>query len=135
MSIWLPNATIGPNVRRYVQLPQHRGGACFCTRGAVQELSRYYIILALAKTVTPAGAPGGAGAARTASHKTILFSQKILAVRRGNCIYRPVGDCCDGGVSRGAVMVFLLLLLMRFTYKFYNTRYYPLSGGPMSRVT
>jgi hypothetical protein len=23
------------NVRRYVQLPQSRGGACFCTRGAV----------------------------------------------------------------------------------------------------
>jgi len=26
---------IGPNVRRYVALAQSRGGACFCTRGAV----------------------------------------------------------------------------------------------------
>ena len=25
-----------PNVRRYVALAQSRGGACFCTRGAVQ---------------------------------------------------------------------------------------------------
>jgi len=25
-----------PNVRRYVALPQSRGGACFCTRGAMQ---------------------------------------------------------------------------------------------------
>jgi len=24
-----------PNVRRYVQLAQSRGGACFCTRGAM----------------------------------------------------------------------------------------------------
>jgi hypothetical protein len=27
--IWLANATIGPNGRRYVQLPQHRGGVVF----------------------------------------------------------------------------------------------------------
>jgi len=25
------------NVRRYVQLPQHRGGARFCTRDAMQD--------------------------------------------------------------------------------------------------
>jgi hypothetical protein len=30
------------------------------------ELNGYYFVLALAKTVTPAGAPGGAGAACTA---------------------------------------------------------------------
>jgi len=29
-------AVIGPNVRRYVQLAQLRGGARFCTRGARQ---------------------------------------------------------------------------------------------------
>jgi len=38
-------------------LPQHRGGACFCTRGAMQDYDGYYFILALAKTVTPAGGP------------------------------------------------------------------------------
>jgi len=34
--------------------------------------------------------PAGAGAARTADHLAILFSQKVLAVRRANDIYRPV---------------------------------------------
>jgi len=28
---------IGYNVRRYVALAQSRGGACFCTRGAMQD--------------------------------------------------------------------------------------------------
>jgi hypothetical protein len=54
------------NVRRYVQLAQSRGGACFCTRGAMQSYDVDLFILAFAKTVTPAGAPGGAGAACTA---------------------------------------------------------------------
>ena len=66
-------AAIVPNVRRYVQLAQSRGGACFCTRGAMQGYNGYYFILALAKTVTPAGAPGGAGAACAAVHQTVLF--------------------------------------------------------------
>ena len=79
------------NVRRYVALPQSRGGACFCTRGAMLGYDGYYLILALAKTVTPRGSPPAVpGAARTASHKTVRFSQKILAVRKGNDIYRPV---------------------------------------------
>ena len=34
--------------------------------------------------------PAGAGAGRTADHLTSLFSQKILAVRSANDIYRPV---------------------------------------------
>ena len=61
---------IAANVRRYVALAQSRGGApcpvpnaersgCFCTRGAMQDYNGYYLILALAKTVTPAGVPGG----------------------------------------------------------------------------
>ena len=45
------------NVRRYVQLAQSRGGACFCTRDAMQGHDGYYFILALAKTVTPRGGP------------------------------------------------------------------------------
>jgi len=56
-----------------VQLAQSRGGACFCTRGAMQGYDGYYFILALAKTVTPAGAPGGAGAACAAVHQTVQF--------------------------------------------------------------
>jgi hypothetical protein len=46
-----------PNVRRYVQLAQSRGGACFCTRGAMQGHDVVLFILALAKTVTPGGGP------------------------------------------------------------------------------
>ena len=45
------------NVQRYVALAQSRGGACFCTRGAMQDYDGYYLILALAKTVTPGGSP------------------------------------------------------------------------------
>jgi len=30
---------------------------CFCTRGAMQDYDGYYLILALAKTVTPGGSP------------------------------------------------------------------------------
>ncbi len=45
------------NVRRYVALAQSRGGACFCTRDAMQGYDGYYFILALAKTVTPGGSP------------------------------------------------------------------------------
>jgi len=40
-----------------VALAQSRGGACFCTRGAMQDYDGYYLILALAKTVTPGGGP------------------------------------------------------------------------------
>jgi len=40
-------------------LPQHRGGACFCTRGAMQGYDFGLFILALAKTVTPVRDPGG----------------------------------------------------------------------------
>jgi len=32
---------IGANVRRYVALAQSRGGACFCTRGAMQGYGGY----------------------------------------------------------------------------------------------
>jgi len=45
-----------------VQLAQSRGGACFCTRGAMQGYDGYLFILALAKTVTPWGVPRGSGA-------------------------------------------------------------------------
>ena len=34
--------------------------------------------------------PAAAGAGRTADHITFLFSQKALAVRKANDIYRPV---------------------------------------------
>ena len=51
--------TMAGNVRRYVALAQSRGGACFCTRGAMQGYDVDLFIFALAKTVTPVGVPGG----------------------------------------------------------------------------
>jgi len=48
---------IGYNVRRYVLLAQSRGGARFCTRGAMQDYDIVLIIVTLAKTVTPGGSP------------------------------------------------------------------------------
>ena len=67
-------------------MAQSRGGACFCTRGAMQGYDGYYLILALAKTLsdwcqpgrrdTRRESPAGAGAGRGASHKTAsLFTQ------------------------------------------------------------
>jgi len=38
-------------------LPQLRGGACFCTRDAIQGYDVVLNIVALAKTVTPGGSP------------------------------------------------------------------------------
>jgi len=38
-------------------LAQSRGGACFCTRGAMQGYDVVLVIVALAKTVTPGGGP------------------------------------------------------------------------------
>jgi len=52
-----PFCIINANVRRYVALPQSRGGACFCARGAMQGYDVILFILALAKTVTPLGGP------------------------------------------------------------------------------
>jgi len=40
-----------------VALAQSRGGARFCTRGAMKGYDGYYFVLALAKTVTPGGSP------------------------------------------------------------------------------
>jgi len=40
-------------------LAQLRGGACFCTRGAMQGYDVVLFIVGFAKTVTPVGDPGG----------------------------------------------------------------------------
>jgi hypothetical protein len=50
--------------------------------------------------------PAGAGAGRTADHLTVLFSQNILAVRRGNDIYRP---------ARGSAVYLINLSTISFT--------------------
>jgi hypothetical protein len=64
-------------------LPQSRGGACFCTRGAMQDYDVVLFILALAKTVTPRGSPPAVpGAACAARHITVLFGQKIVAAQK-----------------------------------------------------
>lgn len=48
-------------------------------QGTVMTL---FVYCRVGKIVTPAGAPRGVGAGPTADHLTVLFSQKILAVRK-----------------------------------------------------
>jgi len=71
-------AAIVPNVRRYVALAQSRGGACFCTRGAIQDYDVVLFILALAKTVTPGGVPRGSGAGR------LVFARRLQPLSRAD---------------------------------------------------
>jgi hypothetical protein len=70
------------NVRRYVALAQSRGGACFCTRGAMQGYDDYYFILALAKTVTPGGSPRREPGRAVPPLTVFHFVQKILAAQK-----------------------------------------------------
>ena len=76
------NLKLTANVRRYVALAQSRGGACFCTRGAMQGYDGYYFILALAKTVTPRGSPRREPGRPAPPLKVYHFDQKILAVQK-----------------------------------------------------
>jgi len=52
-------------------LPQRYGGACICTRGAMQGYDFVLFIPALAKTVTPGGVPRGNGADR------LVFARRL----------------------------------------------------------
>jgi len=61
-----------------VALAQSRGGACFCTRGAVQGYDVDLLILALAKTVTLGGVPRGSGAGR------LVFARRLEPLSRAN---------------------------------------------------
>ena len=79
-----------PNVRRYVLLAQSRGGACFCTRGAMQGYDGYSLILALAKTVTPAGGPRREPGQAVAPATKPPLIYPVVAPRKANDIYRPV---------------------------------------------
>jgi len=79
---WSHCLIINANVRRYVQLAQSRGGACFCTRGAIQGYDVVLFILALAKTVTPRGSPRREPGRPAPPLKLFHFDQKILAVQK-----------------------------------------------------
>jgi len=106
---------LADNVRRYVQLALLRGGARFCTRGAMQGYDVVLFIVALAKTVTPGGVPRGSGACR------LVFALRLQPQSRAdkaptgfgvpvwrtgaqipveaNCIYRPVMVSCFSETS------------------------------------
>ena len=71
-----------PNVRRYVALAQSRGGACFCTRGAVQGYDVDLCVLALAKTVTPPGGPRREPGRPAPPLKFLHFDHNIVAVQK-----------------------------------------------------
>jgi len=47
------------NVRRYVALAQSRGGACFCTRGAMQGYAVITLFSRWQKPWHQEGVPGG----------------------------------------------------------------------------
>jgi hypothetical protein len=80
-----------PNVRRYVQLAQSRGGACFCTRGAMQDYDVVLFIVALAKTVTPLGGPRREpGQAAPPTTQLSSLARRFSRCGKANCIYRPV---------------------------------------------
>ena len=79
------------NVRRYVLLAPLRGGACFCTRGAMQGYDCYLFILALAKTVTPGGNPRREpGQAAPLTNQRSSLARKFSRCGKANDIYRPV---------------------------------------------
>jgi hypothetical protein len=86
-----------------VQLAQSRGGACFCTRGAMQDYDVVLFIVALAKTVTPGGSPRQepgrpapplkvfhADHNIVAVQKPIAYTDLLYAVLLFNYCYRPV---------------------------------------------
>ncbi len=72
-------------------LPQLRGGACFCTRDAMQDYDVDLNIVALAKTVTPGGSPRRQpGQAAPLTTKRSSLARKFSRCGKGNAIYRPV---------------------------------------------
>ena len=84
------------NVRRYVALPQSRGGTRFCRLTVVLGHTLRLQIYRVGKNRdTRRETPAGAGADRGASHKAVFFSHQIVAPRRGNDIYRPVRQCAS----------------------------------------
>ena len=58
------------------------GGACFCTRGAVQDYDVVLFILALAKTVTPGGSPRREPGRPVPPLTVFHFDLKILAAQK-----------------------------------------------------
>jgi len=62
-------------------LAQSRGGACFCTRGAMQYYDVDLFIVALAKTVTPVGVPRGSGAR---PYRAMVFARRLQPLSRAD---------------------------------------------------
>ena len=102
----------------FIKLALTFGGMCSWRRVAVARVFalvvRYRVMrLLLYSRVgknrdTRRGPPAGAGAGRTADHLAIFFSQKVLAVRSGNCIYRPVTSSFFLGYSYCLVQQFYI---------------------------
>ena len=63
-------------------LAQSRGGACFCTRGAMQDYEVVLFNVALAKTVTPRGSPRREPGQPVPPLTVFHFNQKILAAQK-----------------------------------------------------
>ena len=84
------------------KLPLTFGGMCSWRRVAVARVFALVVRCRIMRLLlycrvgknrdTRRESPAGAGAARTAGHFAFLFSQKVLAVRKANDIYRPVSS-------------------------------------------
>ena len=73
---------IGYNVRRYVHVGAESRWRVFLHSRCDARLSGYYIILALAKTVTPGGSPRREPGRPAPPLKVFHFDQRILAVQK-----------------------------------------------------
>ena len=82
--------SIGGNVRRYVALAQSRGGARFCTRGALQDYAVITLYSRWQKPWHQEGVPGGSRGRPWRQPQNRLFVYPIVAPRSANDIYRPV---------------------------------------------
>jgi len=99
---------LADNGRRYVQLPQHRSGMCFCRLAWRDESFSIFLLVIRGKNHdTRRESPAGAGAACAAlvmnfgSYLNHLLFLGLLTCflqlnskrgTEGNCIYRPVSS-------------------------------------------
>ena len=80
------------NVWRYVAVAAESRWHVFLHSWCEAGLCGYYFILALAKTVTPAGAPGGSRGGLCRCTPNVPFWLESSRGTEGNAIYRPVRD-------------------------------------------
>ena len=87
-------------------MAQSRGGACFCTRGAMQGYAVDLFILAMAKTVTPGGGPR-----REPGQAVPLTTKRSSLARR----FSRYGEAMTYTDLLGIVLFWIFILRGRWT--------------------